>query len=207
VELEPHRQRRNLIAVSLALIVFEIAGGAVKNISFLNVGITLADAELVVSLSYLALVYLLWRYWLYVKPEHVRFRGLVDQTIRSSKMYQELINPLITQFKDKSGVAYAEGWQEFAEEDTKKEFVPIPVEASIQSSLFTRKLVIRVENARGDYNPDHESCGISLLRYEAIRLRAWVSVVAGDKAFSDLFAPYLVAFFAVGALWYRVIHA
>jgi len=65
--------------------------------------IKLDNAELVVSLSYIALTYLLWRYWLYAKPEHIRFRGLVDQKIKESKRYQELVNPLIAQFKENRG--------------------------------------------------------------------------------------------------------
>jgi hypothetical protein len=135
MEMELHRQRRNVIGVSLALIVFEIAGGTVKEVSFLEGGIKLDDAELVVSLSYIALTYLLWRYWLYAKPEHTRFHGLVDQKIKGSKRYQELVNPLITQFKDKSGVASAEGWQDAVEEEGGKEFIPIPVEVSLHQKM------------------------------------------------------------------------
>lgn len=207
MEMELHRQRRNVIGVSLALIVFEIAGGTVKDVSFLGGGIKLDNAELIVSLSYIALTYLLWRYWLYAKPEHARFRGLIDQTIRESKRYQELVNPLISQFKEKSGVAFAEGWQEAVDDEEKKEFVPIPVEVSLQHKMFTRELVIRVANPKGDFNPDHELHRIPLRRYEAIRAKALVTVVAADKTFSDLFVPYLLAFVAAGALCFRVIDA
>lgn len=207
MEMEHHRQRRNLIGVSLALVVFEVAGGTVKDVSFLGGGIKLDNAELVVSLSYLALAYLIWRYWLYAKPEHVRFRELVDQTIKDSKRYQELVNPLIVQFKEKSSVASAEGRQKAVDDEEKKDFVPVPVEASIHRKMFTRELVIRVENRIGDFYPDHKIHRIPLHRYESIRAKAWVTVVAADKAFSDLFVPYLLAFVAAGALCIRVINA
>lgn len=207
MEMELHRQRRNVIGVSLALIVFEIAGGTVKGASFLEGGIKLENAELVVSLSYIALTYLLWRYWLYAKPEHTRFRGLVDQKIKESKRFQELVNPLIAQFKEKSGVALAEGWQKAVDDEEKKEFIPIPVEVSLHQKMYTRELVIRVENPKGDYNPDHEVHRIPLHRYEAMRVKALATVVAADKTFSDLFVPYLLAFVAAGALCFRVIYA
>ncbi len=207
MEMELHRQRRNVIGVSLALIIFEIAGGTVKDVSFLNGGIKLDNAELIVSLSYIALTYLLWRYWLYAKLEHTRFRGLIKQKIKESKKYQELVNPLIDQFKNNSGVAHAEGWQDAVDDDEKKEFIPIPVEVSLQQKMFSRELVIRVDNSKGDYHHDQELHRIGLLRYEAIRFKAWVAVVAADKAFSDLFVPYLLAFSAAAALCFRVIYA
>ncbi|WP_260294801.1 hypothetical protein, partial [Sedimenticola hydrogenitrophicus] len=65
MELELHRQRRNLIGLSLALVVFELAGGKIKEISFMGGGVSLDDPKALVTLSYLALAYLLWRYWLY----------------------------------------------------------------------------------------------------------------------------------------------
>ena len=145
--------RRNVIGVSLALIVFEIAGGTVKDVSFLNGGIKLDNAELIVSLSYIALTYLLWRYWLYAKPEHTRFRGLFEQKIKESKEYQELVNPLIEQFKNNSGAAYAEGWQNAVDDDETKEFIPIPVEVSLLRKMFSRELLIRIDNPKWNYHP------------------------------------------------------
>lgn len=205
--MDLHRQRRNVIRVSLALIVFEISGGTVRDVSFLGGGIKLDNAELIVCLSYIALMYLLWRYWLYAKLEHARFRRFVDQTIKESKRYQELVNPLIAQFRKNLGVAFDEGDQEAVDDEEKKEFVPIPVEVSFHKKMFNRELVIRVANPKGDFNPDHELHRIPLHRYEAIRAKAWVTVVASDKTFSDLFVPYVLAFVAAGALCFRVINA
>ncbi|MBB3183307.1 hypothetical protein FHR95_000848 [Halomonas fontilapidosi] len=193
--------------MSLGLIVFEIAGGQVKEVSFINGGVSLENPELLISLGYLALAYLLWRYWLYVKPEHDEFRKLVQETLESSKIYREFVDPRVKKFKEESGVAHAEGWQEFADEDDKKEFVPIPVEEHIGGHFWARELVLRVANPKGDFNPDREAHRIPVFSYERMKASAWVKVILADKAYSDLFVPYLLAFVAVGALLWRVLGA
>jgi len=110
MDLDLHRQRRNLVGVSLGLVVFETAGGTVGNVSFLDGGVTLSNPELVIVMAYIALAYLLWRYWLYAKPEHQKFRGLVADTILNSSGYHRLVGDHISRFKEISGVAYAEGF-------------------------------------------------------------------------------------------------
>lgn len=87
------------------------------------------------------------------------------------------------------------------------DFKPIPIDVSLSSNWLGRDLVIHVEDPKGDYRPNRAVHRLPLLWYEGLRIRAWLSVVAGDKAFSDLYIPYLPAFLATGVHWYRITNA
>ncbi|WP_147171887.1 hypothetical protein [Pseudomonas sp. SJZ079] len=105
-----HKQRRNLIGVSLGLVIYQLSGGEVEPISFLGGGIKLESGQAIIILAYIALVYLIWRYWLYAKPLHEEFRKIAQERVSTSKSYRRMISPLINAFKNEGGVAYKEGW-------------------------------------------------------------------------------------------------
>jgi len=207
MDIELHRQRRNLIAISLGLIIFEMAGGQVKAVSFMNGGVSLENPGLLISLGYLALAYSLWRYWLYVKPEHDEFRKLVQKTLEDSPLYREFVGPLVKKFREESGVAHADGWQEFSYDELQKEFVLTPVEEHVTGNFLTRELVLQVQNPKGDFNPDRVAHRMPEFSYERMKASAWTKVILGEKEYSDLFVPYLLAFSAVGLLLWRVLSA
>ena len=204
MDLELHRQRRNLIGIALALIVFDVAGGDVKEVTFLNGGVSLANPELLIALSYLALAYALWRYWLYVRPEHKKLTDLVRNKFESLPEYRALVDPKIDAFNKKSGVEESESHKDFASDTPEKE---VQIDTEIVGNIFSRKLVLSVDNPRGDFHPDREILPIPNFAYERMRASAWVRIVFGEKSFSDLFVPYLLAFFAVLGLLYRVLSA
>lgn len=207
MDTDLHRQRRNLLIVSLGLVVFETAGGLVGKMSFLNGGITLSNPDLVICLAYIALAYLIWRYWLYAKQEHQLFLKLVDDTFQGSTGYRGLVTPHKVDFKIVSGVAHAEKWDDPLDMEKGAMDGPIPVFLTIREELFRRKLDIRVENLQGNYALDHKTYDIQFFRFEAVWLKAWLSAIVADRAFSDLFAPYIAAFLAVGMRFYRMTFA
>lgn len=207
MDTDIHKQRRNLIGVSLGLVIFELSSGKTESITFLGGGIKLSDGQTIITIAYVALAYLLWRYWLYAKPLHQEFRNVVQNKIIDSKSYRDLVEPLINAFKDKAGIAYKEGWDAYAGLDTPENYTPIPVDSSIEYSLFNRQLIISVENPKGEYHPDKESHKISYIKYETIRLKAWLSAITADKTFSDLFIPYALSFLAVAAAMFREFYA
>ena len=207
MELELHRQRRNLIGVSLALLVFELAGGGVKEISFFNGGVSLANPELIIHLFYLGLVYLVWRYWLYAKEQHDGLQKLVNDTLICDPSYRTYIETCVEDFKEESNIANMEAFQENAIEDGEAEFIPIPAEIEVKGLVFNRKLNLRVDNPKGEFNPDHKTYSVPRFEYELMRTKAWIKVISTNKLFSDLYTPYLLVVFAFGALLRRTICA
>lgn len=59
------RQRRNLVTISIIIIIFYIAGGSFKSI----LGVSIKNPEYIEYFLSIAFMYLLWRYWLYSKGE------------------------------------------------------------------------------------------------------------------------------------------
>lgn len=207
MDIDPTKQRRNLLVVSLALVAYEIGGGTVSQLSFLGGGITLKEPEVIIKFVYFAMAYTLWRYWLYAKPDHEKFRVIVNQKVESSPEFIRYKNPLVAGFKDRSGVSRAEGWQSFLDESDTTQIKPIEVQTSIHFGIFKRKLEIRVDSPKGEYNPDHEVHNLPFWLYEILRLRALATVTVADKTFSDLYVPYAPVFLAVGIHWYRAVYA
>jgi hypothetical protein len=66
-DLEPGllRQRRNLLAISLAICIFYLSGGSIGNISTPFGAIVVVRPDVIVLAIWIFLVYSIWRYWLY----------------------------------------------------------------------------------------------------------------------------------------------
>lgn len=207
MDTEFQKQRRNLLGVSLGLVVFEFSGGKTGPISFLGNGITLTDGEMIITLAYIALAYSLWRYWLYARPLHAEFQNAVKQRIVNSTSYRSLITPLIEAFKNDAGVAYKEGWDRYTGTDALGQYIPIPVDTLIEKNLFSRTLVISVGNSHGEFHPEKVIHRLSYAKYEAMLLKAWLSSMMADKSFSDLYVPYTLSFLAIASAVFRAVYA
>ncbi len=207
MDTDIHKQRRNLIGVSLSLVIFELSNGKTESVTFLGGGVKLENGQSIIVLGYMALAYLVWRYWLYAKPLHKEFHEVVRGRILASKTYSNLITPLVNAFKNNAGVAYKEGWDAAYGIETEEEYKALPVSVSIKNGIFSRQLQISVENPMGEFHPDMETHKIPYLPYETMRIKAYLSAMAADKTFSDMFIPYGLSIVAVAAAIFRVLHA
>lgn len=209
MELDPKMQRRNLMVLSLGLLAFEIAGGKLATDKLqLNFGITFSHPDVLLSSAYLVLAYFLWRYWLYARPEHQKFRELVADTISNSDGYQKLTSGYILSFKSNSDYTRLERQNKRNAKVQGAKIVPISFESFIQRGFRTHKLVMRVEIHHDSPIFRDETKDISLIRYEYVVLKTRLSVVIGNKAFSDLFVPYIPALLVFGIYFYnRLLHS
>ncbi len=127
--------------------------------------------------------------------------------MEDSKWYQAFVGTRITEFKEMSGIANTEGWQTFVDDDEKIESIPIPVNVLLGGNVFARSIVLQVENKKGDFHPDSVVHQLPFMAFERIKIGAWSKVVFANKAYTDLYVPYLLAFAAVGALLHRALLA
>jgi hypothetical protein len=151
----------------------------------------------------------LWRYWLYSKADWETVRAGVKTHLNNSPRFLALVNPHIKDFRDSSGVEYAESWAQFTEEEDgkKQEFKPIPLSRRIRPGLPSFTLTLEVENPRGDYHPDRKDYSLSPWRYMNCVVRSWIAVALTDKSFSDVLTPYLLALCLVVAKGLNVAYA
>lgn len=207
MDTDIHKQRRNLIGVSLGLVIYQLSGGKVEPISFLGGGIKLESGQIIICLAYTALAYLTWRYWLYAKPLHKEFRKIAQEHISNSNSYRKLITPLIDAFKNEGGVTYKEGWDAALGHESEEKYNPTPITVLVEHKFLSRKLHISVEDPKGDFHPENVTHQIAYIPYEFMRLRAYLSTMATEKTFSDLFIPYGLSTVAIVAAIFRALYA
>ncbi len=197
------RQRRNLVALSIALAVYGLAGGRLNPVSFLGGGVVLNTPGTVLWIAHIAWLYLLWRYWLYSRGAHANVKSIVRSYLVGSRCYQRMVDTEIVKFQNESGVSWAEGWQKSAiQSDERTQFKPIPIDDSIQKYWFKRTLLLVVDNPDGQFCPDRKEVPLPFVKYglcvSAARLRA----AFGHHLVSDIYIPYAIAALpAFAALW------
>ncbi|WP_374242171.1 hypothetical protein [Zoogloea sp.] len=203
MELDIKNQRRNLIVLSTSLAVFELVGARLNN-RLLSDSIIVDRPENLISFTYVALAYVLWRYWLYARESHLSFKSVIEQRITNSPSYKNLIQPFMDDFRDASGADFVEGFEEASKDAPSLGWQSFPPQPKLQAQPFRRVLKITVENPKGNYKIEEKDYRVSLLRYEWIFLRSWLTVAVGDKAYSDLYIPYVPAFMAASLFVRRV---
>lgn len=200
MELDLKSQRRNLVILSSTLAAFEVAGGQLSN-KLLYGSITLEKPEHLLAMAYLALAYVLWRYWLYARLSHSRFQKLIATSMRRAKGFKLLVQPHIDHFKSESGVEFVDAWNQATNGGEAND---VKIATEVERHIFSRLLVVGVDNPKGDFRISKKSYSIPFIRYEWLLMRTWLAVVAGNKSYSDLYLPYLPAFTAATLLCRRV---
>jgi hypothetical protein len=77
------RHRRNLMIVSVALLLYEFSEGTVDTISIMGGGLKLGNPEAAVFFAYGALLYFLWRFWVHASGEHGALKIDVQSTLET----------------------------------------------------------------------------------------------------------------------------
>ena len=190
MEMDITKQRRNLMGLSLALIAFHMGDVKLTPISFFG-GIKLENMQTILSLIYLALLYTLWRYWLYAKQEHCLIKELATKKFEDSTYYQESYAPRVNAIYDEFETAFDEAVGEKQPNVIDK--------VSRKGCKYI--LSIKVDDPKGTYNIKPQSHEISFLKYKYHNFKALLLVIVSEKAFSDLFVPYILSIAAM-ATWF-----
>jgi hypothetical protein len=174
------RQRRNLIAISLAFLVFEIGGGTFEKLSFPVIGITLENESVAIWGAWIAMFYFIWRYWLYSEPIRKDFHDncldVLVQNIRFKKLAQKVL-------KETHGI----------DRD-----LPFP---SVKRNIFRRSFdygrQVTSNSSHEDGNLKGKIANAPFL--EVLSLEIWAVFVAmfRFRGFSDYVMPYLLAIIAI----------
>ena len=68
------RQRRNLIGVSVALSLYQLAGGEISKTATFMGFVTVENRDLIENFAWLSLIYFTWRYWVHMAPHQAENR-------------------------------------------------------------------------------------------------------------------------------------
>lgn len=89
------KERRNLMAMSIALTLYMIAGGSTDQVSLMSGAIKLQRPEIVIVFAWIALYYFYWRYRLYSKSDRGTFNKGVYSAFASDVSVLKWLGPII----------------------------------------------------------------------------------------------------------------
>jgi len=82
------RQRRNLIFISIALIIYYLGEGSIEGF-FAIVRIDLNKPDIVIAFAWIAYLYSLWRYWLYMPPMKYLYNNEFIMVLQEDKWFKK----------------------------------------------------------------------------------------------------------------------
>lgn len=96
------RQRRNLLIVSITIIIFELGGGVtIDSVSGLLGAFKLNNSDILLYVVWLALPYSMWRYWLYREPGLLEFNAEFIRTVNSMPSFIRLVEKTKSKITEK----------------------------------------------------------------------------------------------------------
>jgi len=198
------RQRRNLIGMSVALSVYELAGGELVKASVLFGMIPIVKPNIVISFAWLLLIYFLWRYWLHMSY----YRNDAKQTPNGNKVYENK-NSYLNELQRE--LANNQKYRIFAKSllnDTPNENHADPAPLLVRG-IFKRKLdysYLFGHGKRGNsMSPSQREITIPYLKIFSYEVKAQASAMFKCTSFSDYELPYFISsipFFIFGYKYY-----
>lgn len=199
------RQRRNLISISIAISVYQLADGQLTKTSVFFGSILLGRPEVVLFLAWVALIYFLWRYWVYTRSK------------RQSTSYTRNGNCYVTdsdsyQFELQKFLANSEKYRklsdfqlEASDVENKMEILNQYKKRSLPGTtpilvrgIFSRKLDYSLFIGLGanNYEGEHQisyQAQVGYFKIFPLELAAQVKTILLARSFSDYNLPYLFA--------------
>lgn len=180
------RQRRNLNAMSITLIIFTLAGGSVKNGTSSQLpggimSISLEHPNVVITLAWVSLFYFMWRYWLASADLRSQIRTKRQTAYYWTKYVSDIIDNICREHRlDRSSTG---GHVEY------------------KTGRWTFQMG-QVRKANGAFMaiPDRQLpfYPFVFIGWMAEAKTAWIS-----PEFSEFYTPFFLAWFAILAALYR----
>lgn len=185
------RQRRNLIGLSVALSLFELAGGELTKSSLFFGVLTFKNTGIVLTLAWASLFYFLWRYWLHLKP------------IRNLKMLTHNGNVMVTDERHflcnlQRELAENPSYRKLAEalynSDKANEIPADPYSPLLVTGLFSRKLdftyLSPIPGRGGQMRNGRPNLKVPYMEILPIEMKARIKTIFRYSSFSDFILPY-----------------
>jgi len=88
-DIDLEKRRRDLYAISLGLLIFNLAGGSLKNDASVFFGaISITRPRLLLFGAWIAWAYFLWQFWLVAKPFLEKMLADIDAEIHATARYR-----------------------------------------------------------------------------------------------------------------------
>jgi hypothetical protein len=187
------RQRRNLLIISIGIIIFEFGGGALSSVPLGYGNVILTKPEVALYFVWASLPYALWRYWLYREPAVAAFDTELINRINSLKSFKSLVKE-VRESLDSPELNLDNDLPVIVRGVFKRHLnFSVAIHASEKAGPNIRKFVKKT------FQPA-PIISVSFLRIEAIELWARILTIINNRGFSDYYLPYLLGYFAVGLL-------
>ncbi len=185
------RQRRNLMGLSVVLIIFNLFGEIIDAPIFFR-GLMFNDYELIPVLAYALLFYFLWRYCVYKKLEIPRFHHDITDCLNSDDRFREFIKQEVGKNETVLEFVYTAKSHVLIEKLGKN------VKFTIYSCAYTDPnghRTLMETNYPFDPNANHKdpiTATVSITKMVSFFLRATAKSVAKYPGFTDFILPWLL---------------
>jgi hypothetical protein len=166
------RQRRNLMAISIGLLLFLLAEGNIKTLF----GVELGNKSIAILFAWLAFFYANWRYYIYLpKDWNISLESEICNSLKTDSFYQ------------------ARARQALINNNLVNKEILETIETSI-SEFFTKENnkynyhISFNDKFIGDFKGGNIPCENRFIS-TIIRLRTWLGSIKNGKVFSDYFIP------------------
>lgn len=197
MDMDVGRQRRNLIAVSVALILYNALDAELNKVSVWNGGMTVSGSN-AVYLAVISAIYMLWRYWLYVRDEHRVVSKQIERYIIDSDFARSSWRRLKLEFIKANNIT---DWREYIDNPRHDVFrYTLNGESfNMRKSFFFCRFDFW---ATANHENSLSQCfseRVGFFRYTVILAKSSFSVIFTKKEFSDLYVPYFLA--GIALVW------
>lgn len=186
------KQRRNVVVLSMAMIVFYLAHGNVKPDQSLSIiGVSFRDPIWIIRAAWLALFYFTWRYAIVAKP----LRVVVRKSVRSALHGDGYLKDLVNRSFRSSGARIPEN---IAENEA---YVPpdLVLTSNLNPFRYRVSAEVWVTDMYGNAvaAKDRVNFRMPFLHWNTRRLYIFAREFALRREFTDYYVPYVLSLVAV----------
>lgn len=179
------RQRRNLNALSIVMLIYVLAGGSVKSGSSTQLPgglmtIKLEHPEVVIALAWVSLLYFMWRYWLSSADLRRQIEEKRLASYRHTKYANRVVNKLASDYKIEDGKLHG-----VLRSKTGKWWLAF-------GSVISSTQQIHV--------PDHR---LPFFPFVFIAWLAEIKAASASPEFSEFYTPFFLAWFAILSFFFN----
>jgi hypothetical protein len=181
------RQRRNLLFISISIIIYFLGNAQIVNIPSFFGSVKLENQNIIYYGIWIFLFYSIWRYWLYSEPAKDQFGRELNGTFSVSRLHKRFVSHQAKNHNaDNGNLNPVINYGFFKRE------------MDFSKSVYANKKAgtLKREHLEEEYR-EGMTIKISFCKYFPIELYCQLKTMFTGRSFSDYFLPYIMALIAI----------
>jgi hypothetical protein len=181
------RQRRNLLFVSISIIIYFLGNAQIISIPSFFGSIKLENQNIIYYGVWVFLFYSIWRYWLYSEPAKDQFDRELNGTFSVSRLHRWFVSRQVKNHNVPNGNI-----------NPVINYGLFKREMDFSKSVCANKKIgtLKREHREEEYR-EGKLVEISFCKYFLVELYCQLKAIFTGRSFSDYFLPYIMALIAI----------